>query len=97
MKWVKALPDKDADDALLCMLADAGGLAMMVIDWDASIYRNDGALHKLRAMWHHRCDANMQTSMPILSLHISQKYLGVAVLLPSQDGLEAARVKLVVA
>ena len=38
---LKASLDKDADDALLCMLADEGDVAMMVIDWDGSIYRNE--------------------------------------------------------
>ena len=47
---LKASLDKDADDALLCMLADDGDVAMMVIDWDGSIYRNENALKKLRAM-----------------------------------------------
>jgi hypothetical protein len=34
---LKASMDKDADDALLCILADEGNVAMMVIDWDGSI------------------------------------------------------------
>jgi hypothetical protein len=36
--------DADVDDALLCMIADDGDVAMLVIDWDGSIYRNDNAL-----------------------------------------------------
>jgi hypothetical protein len=75
---LKASLDKDADDALLCMLADGGEVAMMVIDWDGSIYRNENALKKLRALWGHGFDANVQTLVPILSDHISQKNLGVA-------------------
>lgn len=75
---LKASLDKDADDALLCMLADDGDVAMMVVDWDGSIYRNENALKKLRAMWRHSFDANVQTLVPILSTHISQKNLGVA-------------------
>ena len=47
---LKASLDKDADDALLCMLADDGDVAMMVIDWDGSIYRNENALKKLQTM-----------------------------------------------
>jgi hypothetical protein len=66
------------DDALLCMLADDGDVAMMVIDWDGSIYRNENALKKLQAMWRHSFDTNVQTLVPILSDHISQKNLGVA-------------------
>jgi hypothetical protein len=50
--------DKDADDALLCMLADDGDVAMMVIDWDGSIYRNENALKKRRP-----CGGTALTSM----------------------------------
>ena len=75
---LKASLDKDADDALLCLLADDGDVAMMVIDWDGSIYRNENALKKLQAMWQHNFDMNVQTLVPILSSHISQKNLGVA-------------------
>lgn len=75
---LKASLDKDADDALLCMLADEGDVAMMVIDWDGSIYRNENALNKLKAMWRGSFDINVQTLVPILSSHISQKNLGVA-------------------
>ncbi len=75
---LKASLDKDADDALLCMLADDGDEAMMVIDWDCSINRNENALKKLQAMWLHSFEINVQTLLPILSDHISQKNLGVA-------------------
>ena len=75
---LKAALDKDADDALRCMLADDGDVAMMVIDWDGSIYRNENALKKLRAMRRHSFDTNVQTLAPILSDHISQRNLGVA-------------------
>lgn len=75
---LKASLDKDADDALLCMLADDGDVAMMVIEWDGSIYRNENALKKLQAMWRHSFEINVQTLVPILSDHISQKNLGVA-------------------
>jgi hypothetical protein len=75
---LKASLDKDADDALLCMLAEDGDVAMMLIDWDGSIYRNENALKKLQAMWRNSCKVNMQTLVPILSDHISQKNLGVA-------------------
>ena len=75
---LKASLEEDADDALLCVLADDGDVAMMVIDWDGSIYRNENALKKLRAMWQHRFDTNLQTVVPILSTHISKKNLGVA-------------------
>ena len=75
---LKASLDKDADYALLCMLADDGDVAMMVIDWDGSIYRNENALKKLRVIWQHSFDANVQTLLPMFSAHISQKNLAVA-------------------
>ncbi len=75
---LKASMDKDADDALLCILADEGNVAMMVIDWDGSIYRNENALKRLQAIWRHSFDANVQTLVPIFTTHISQKNLGVA-------------------
>jgi len=75
---LKASLNQDADDALLCVLADDGDVAMLVIQWDGSIYRNENALKKLRALWRHNFDANVQTLVPILSTHISQKNLGVA-------------------
>ena len=68
---LKASLDRDADDALLCMLADDGNVAMLLIDWKGTIYRNDNALEKLRAMWHSRFEANCKTIMPIFSDHIS--------------------------
>lgn len=70
--------DKDADDALLCMLADEGQVAMLVIDWDGTVYRNEGALEKLRAMWPTSLYANAKVLVPIFCEHISQKNLGVA-------------------
>ena len=70
--------DHDADDALLCMLADDGDVAMLLIDWQGAIHRNDNALEKLRAMWHSSFEANCKTIVPIFSDHISQRNLGVA-------------------
>ena len=75
---LKASLDKDADDALLCMLAEYGEVAMMVIDWDGTIYRNENALKKLHAMWRQSFDVNVQTLVPVFTTHISQKNLGVA-------------------
>ena len=84
---LKASLNRDADDALLCVLADDGDVAMMVIDWDGSIYRNENALKKLQAMWRNSFDANVQTLVPIFTTHISQKNLGVAGIkwLPASD------------
>ena len=70
--------NRDADDALLCVLADSGDVAMMVIDWDGRIYRNENALMKLHAMWRNSFDANVKKLLPIFSDHLHRKNLGVA-------------------
>lgn len=70
--------NEDADDALLCVLADDDDVAMMVIDWDGSIYRNENALKRLHAMWQNSFDVNVQSLLPIFSDHISKNNLGVA-------------------
>jgi hypothetical protein len=51
--------DNDADDALLCMIADERDVAMLVIDWDGSVYRNENGLKKLWEMWGVSFDQNM--------------------------------------
>jgi hypothetical protein len=68
----------DADDALLCMLADQGRVAMMVIDWDGCIHRNDHALEKLHLMWKYSFDINVDFIVPVFVNHLSQRNLGVA-------------------
>ena len=75
---LKASLDKDADDALLCMLADQGDVAMMLIDGDGKIYQNEAALAKLKRMWAAAFDANTQILVPLLSDHINDGDLGVA-------------------
>ena len=70
--------DNDADDALLCMIADGGDVAMLVIYWDGSICRNDEARAKLREMWGISFDQNAKVMAPIFADHISQRNLGVA-------------------
>ena len=75
---LKASIDKDADDALLCMLADQGDVAMMLIDGDGKIYQNEAALAKLKRMWAAAFDANTQILVPLLSDHINDGDLGVA-------------------
>lgn len=75
---LKASLDRDADDALLCMLADEGEVAMLVIEWDGHIHRNDDALKRLREMWHQSFETNIETLLPTFAEHISRRNLGVA-------------------
>lgn len=75
---LKASLDRDADDALLCMLADEGEVAMLVIEWDGSILRNDDALKRLREMWHRSFETNIESLLPTFAEHISRRNFGVA-------------------
>ena len=63
--------NKNADDALMCLLADDGDAAMMAIDWVGSIYLNESTLKKLRSVWRKRFNINVQNSLPtfIDSIH----------------------------
>ena len=70
--------DEDADDAMLCMIADDGNVAMLVIGWDGHIYRNENALEQLRQMWGISFDQNVKIMVLIFAEHISQGHLGVA-------------------
>ena len=69
---------KDADDALLCLFVDSGEVAMMLIEPEGSIYRNQDALQRLRALWPQSFDANFQTLIPMFAADISKGMFGVA-------------------
>ncbi len=72
------LKASQAHEALLCMLAKERDVAMMLIDRDGSIHRNDHALEKLQAMWKHSFDVNIKTLVPIFAERIRQNELAVA-------------------
>jgi hypothetical protein len=60
------------------MITDDGDVAMLVIDWDGSVYRNDNGLKKLREMWVVSFDQNVKVMTPIFAEHFSRQNLGVA-------------------
>jgi hypothetical protein len=69
----------DADDTLLCVLVDEkNDAAMLVIDWDSNIYRNEKALEKLKAIWRQSFERNVEFLLPVFSSQIMQRNLGVA-------------------
>lgn len=74
---LKASLANDADDALLCVLVDDGRAAMLLIDWDGSLHRNEATLKKLHAMWKDKFEHNIRYLLPIFTDHISKKNLGV--------------------
>jgi hypothetical protein len=75
---LKASLDADADDALLCVLADDGDVAMLLVDWTGTIHRNEDALEHVKAMWRDNFEVNVQKLVPIFVEFISQNNLGVA-------------------
>lgn len=75
---LKASLDADADDALLCVLADDGDVAMLLVDWTGIVYRNEEALERVKAMWRDNFEVNVQKLVPIFVEFISQNNLGVA-------------------
>ena len=68
----------DADDALLCVLADDGNVAMLLVDWRGTIHRNEDALEHVKAMWRENFEVNVERLLPVFVEFISQNNLGVA-------------------
>ena len=79
--------NQDADDALLCVFADRGEVAMMVVEPGGTIYRNEKAVAKLQAMLPKTLDVNLQVLLPMFSADISRGDFGVAGIkwLPAQS------------
>ena len=75
---LKASLNADADDALLCVLADDGNVAMLLVDWRGTIHRNEDALEHVKAMWRENFEVNVERLLPVFVEFISQKNLGVA-------------------
>ncbi len=75
---LKASLDADADDALLCVLADDEDVAMLLVEWDGTIHRNADALERVKAIWRDNFAVNVEMLLPTFVEFISQKNLGVA-------------------
>ena len=75
---LKASLNADADDALLCVLADDGNVAMLLVDWRGTIHRNEDALEHVKAMWRENFEVNVERLLPVFVEFISQNNLGVA-------------------
>ena len=53
----------DADDALICVVADNDEVAMLLIEWDGTVRQNEMAFERLNEMWKHNFVANTAKSM----------------------------------
>ena len=63
---------------LLCVLADDGNVAMLLVDWRGTIHRNEDALEHVKAMWRENFEVNVERLLPVFVEFISQNNLGVA-------------------
>jgi hypothetical protein len=74
---MKASLNRDTDDALICLVADDDEVALMLVDWDGSITKNDKARERLKLMWRDNYAINVQQLIPLFASHLSQGMLAV--------------------
>jgi hypothetical protein len=68
---------KDADDALICLVSDTGQAAMMLVEFDNKVLRNDATRLRLKQLWKENYGSNVSRLIPILVDHLNQGMLGV--------------------
>lgn len=69
---------RDADDAIICLVAKEQQVAMMLVEVDNNVLRNEAARHRLKQLWKENYEINVTKVIPILVEHLSQGMLGVA-------------------
>ena len=69
---------KDAEDALICLVAETDQAAMMLVEVDNEVLRNDAARLRLKQLWKEKYGSNVSKLIPIFVDHLSQGMLGVA-------------------
>ena len=69
---------KDADDALICLVGEIDQAAMMLVEVDNKVLRNDAARLRLKQLWKENYESNVSRLIPILVDHLNQGMLGVA-------------------
>lgn len=68
----------DADDAIVCLVTEETQTAMMLVEVDNNVLRNEAARHRLKQLWKESYEINVTKVIPILVEHLSQGMLGVA-------------------
>jgi len=68
----------DADDALICVVAENDEVAMLIIEWDGTVRQNEKAFERLKEMWKPHFAANMAKLIPVFVEGLSKGMLGVA-------------------
>lgn len=69
---------QDADDALICVVAETDEAAMLLVEANNEVLRNDAARHRLKQIWKENYKANVLKVIPLFVDHLSQGMLGVA-------------------
>ena len=69
---------EEGDDALIALVAEGGEMALLLLDKDGTVYRNEAACKQLQKMWRQFYATNVQTLLPIFVDDLSQGLLAVA-------------------
>lgn len=69
---------KDADDALICLVAETDQAAMMLVEVDNKVLCNNAARLRLKQLWKENYQINVSKLIPIFVDDLSKGMLGVA-------------------
>jgi hypothetical protein len=69
---------RDADDALICIVAEKDKAAMLLVEANNKVLRNDAARGRLKRIWKENYEINVLKLIPLFADHLSQGMLGVA-------------------
>ena len=69
---------QDADDALICVVAQTDEAAILLVEANNKVLRNDAARRRLKKIWKENYEMNVLKVIPLFVDHLSQGMLGVA-------------------
>jgi hypothetical protein len=70
--------ERDADDALICVVAETDEAAMLLVEANNKVLGNDAARSRLKQIWKENYEMNVLKVIPMFVDHLSQGMLGVA-------------------
>ena len=70
--------NNDTDDALICLVEDDGDVALMLVEWDYRVVKNEVARDRLKEMWRANYTVNCQKLFPVFISQLEQGMLAVA-------------------
>jgi hypothetical protein len=69
---------QDANDALICVVAETHEAAMLLVEANNEVLRNDAARYRLKQIWKENYGANVLKVIPLFVDRLNQGMLGVA-------------------